>query len=968
MSSGSHLSKELFDLVKAIGESRSKQEEDKIIVKEVSVLKNKINEKNIQPKKMKEYLIRATYIELLGHDASFAYIHAVNLTQERKILCKRVGYMSCNLFLNQESPLMILLVSTIQKDLQSKSYLEVIAALITCCKLMNQTIVHPVLEPVTKLLTHNEDIVRKKAVMVMHKIYTMSPELCDDHMDKIKRTLCDGHPSVMGASLNIFHELSKRNPYKLKELTGSFVCILKQIIEHRLPRDYDYHRMPAPWIQIKLLQILSVLGSDDQKTSEGMYEILGDVMRRADDTGINVGYAIVYQCLKTITKIYPSKTLIETVSNSISRFIASENNNLKFIGVTGLVSIVQINSKYVAKHQGNILECLESGDDTLKRKTLDLLYRMTNANNVKPIVEKLLHYLKQAGIDSHFKNDLVGKVSQLAERYAPSNEWYIETMNTLFVTAGEYVTHDMSNNLMKLLAELGADANFRNFTIETYMKLIKKAKLSDNFLQIMIWSLGEFGQREGSNARADDIVNKLTEIMENEYENNSTKGWILGSLLKVCVATSRFEDPAINSIIAKYSNSKSVDLQQRAYEFMELKNLGNPDLKISSEGAAYVDPELGFLDEYVGEAVQAGHQQYDPSRFNRKIKEDGTAEINYQSYQRPDQSRFNYAVKEESKPIYSGTTTSHGGGDSKIKVSGPSVWGPEGYNGPKQTAGTSHPTTTAGSHNPGAGGKVSLSSRDFPTDSTYSRPTQNRQKVEKPKIKSENELFMESVLGLGGEEDTSAQESSNTLEEETTATVESSTHSATTTTTTTSSHVGGAASGGDLLDFDISGGNTENKAQESGNDLLGVDFGGSAGGSNDHGAASSTSVGGGGGSGLFDMNFSSSTPSVVTPLTISTAQFGGMWPQIGPMKNFEMTSSVIFNPQKYMELVQTRLNFHPVDIRQSEAIAAAKTQGGETVLLHCSVGGNGNLTISIKSNDQVAMATLMTLCLEKLAN
>lgn len=40
--SGSHLSKEFFDLVKSIGESRSKQEEDKIIVQEVHTLKQKM--------------------------------------------------------------------------------------------------------------------------------------------------------------------------------------------------------------------------------------------------------------------------------------------------------------------------------------------------------------------------------------------------------------------------------------------------------------------------------------------------------------------------------------------------------------------------------------------------------------------------------------------------------------------------------------------------------------------------------------------------------------------------------------------------------------------------------------------------------------------------------------------------------------------------------------------------------------
>jgi AP-4 complex subunit epsilon-1 len=47
MSSGSHLSRDFFELVKSIGESRSKQEEDKIVLNELSNLKikmvNKIN-------------------------------------------------------------------------------------------------------------------------------------------------------------------------------------------------------------------------------------------------------------------------------------------------------------------------------------------------------------------------------------------------------------------------------------------------------------------------------------------------------------------------------------------------------------------------------------------------------------------------------------------------------------------------------------------------------------------------------------------------------------------------------------------------------------------------------------------------------------------------------------------------------------------------------------------------------------
>jgi hypothetical protein len=42
---------------------------------------------------------------------------------------------------------------------------------------------------------------------------------------------------------------------------------------------------------MNLLRILALLGKNDQASSEGMYEVLVDVMKRAD-TGINIGYAI----------------------------------------------------------------------------------------------------------------------------------------------------------------------------------------------------------------------------------------------------------------------------------------------------------------------------------------------------------------------------------------------------------------------------------------------------------------------------------------------------------------------------------------------------------------------------------------------------------------------------------------------------------------------------------------------------
>lgn len=67
----------------------------------------------------------------------------------------------------------------------------------------------------------------------------------------------------------------------------------------------------------------------------------------------------------------------------ISTFLKSSNHNLKYVGIDALSRIVRINSDYANEHQIAVIDCLEDPDDTLKRKTLELLFKMTNPNNVE---------------------------------------------------------------------------------------------------------------------------------------------------------------------------------------------------------------------------------------------------------------------------------------------------------------------------------------------------------------------------------------------------------------------------------------------------------------------------------------------------------------------------------------------------------------------------------------------------------
>lgn len=81
-------------------------------------LKKAIPQTGVPKKKMKEMLLRAIYVEMLGQDASFAYIKSVELCASTSISQKRVGYLTAALFLSPQHEFRVMLVNQIQRDMK----------------------------------------------------------------------------------------------------------------------------------------------------------------------------------------------------------------------------------------------------------------------------------------------------------------------------------------------------------------------------------------------------------------------------------------------------------------------------------------------------------------------------------------------------------------------------------------------------------------------------------------------------------------------------------------------------------------------------------------------------------------------------------------------------------------------------------------------------------------------------------
>ncbi|XP_059642247.1 AP-4 complex subunit epsilon [Cornus florida] len=655
-------SKEFLDLVKSIGEARSKAEEDRIVLHEIETLKRRITEPEIPKRKMKEYIIRLVYIEMLGHDASFGYIHAVKMTHDDSLLLKRTGYLAVTLFLNEDHDLIILIVNTIQKDLKSDNYLVVCAALNAVCKLINEETIPAVLPQVVELLGHSKEAVRKKAVMALHRFYQRSPSSVNHLVSNFRKRLCDNDPGVMGATLCPLFDLITIDVNSYKDLVISFVSILKQVAERRLPKSYDYHQMPAPFIQIKLLKILALLGSGDKQASENMYTIVGDIMRKCD-TSSNIGNAVLYECICCVSSINPNPKLLEAAADAISKFLKSDSHNLRYMGIDALGRLIKISPEIAEQHQLAVIDCLEDPDDTLKRKTFELLYKMTKSSNVEVIVDRMIDYMISIN-DNHYKTEIASRCVELAEQFAPSNHWFIQTMNKVFEHAGDLVNIKVAHNLMRLIAEgFGedddtADSQLRSSAVESYLRLIGEPKLPSAFLQVICWVLGEYGTADGKYS-ASYITERLCDVAEAYSSDDTVKAYGVTALMKLYafeIAAGRKVDilPECQSLIEELSASHSTDLQQRAYELQAVICLDAHAVEsiMPSDASCEdieIDKSLSFLNSYVQQSLENGAQPYIPenersgvlnmSNFrNQDQHETSTHALRFEAYELPKHS------------------------------------------------------------------------------------------------------------------------------------------------------------------------------------------------------------------------------------------------------------------------------------------------------------------------------------------
>lgn len=96
------VSREFDELIRGIGECKSKGEEDIIVARIVEITRQKLKERSSRDTRtLKEVLVYLMYMEMLGHETGWAQAAVIQLCSEKNLAVKKVraggGHISSHL-------------------------------------------------------------------------------------------------------------------------------------------------------------------------------------------------------------------------------------------------------------------------------------------------------------------------------------------------------------------------------------------------------------------------------------------------------------------------------------------------------------------------------------------------------------------------------------------------------------------------------------------------------------------------------------------------------------------------------------------------------------------------------------------------------------------------------------------------------------------------------------------------------
>lgn len=459
------------------------------------------------------------------------------------------------------------------------------------------------------------------------------PDLQEHFIDKAKLLLNDRNHGVLLSGLTLVVSMCEADEEEggeqgiveiFRPLTGSLVKVLKALSQSGYAPEHDVTGITDPFLQVKILQLLRVLGRGDSQTSEQINDILAQVATNTEASK-NVGNSILYEAVLTILDIEADSGLRVLGVNILGKFLTNRDNNIRYVALNTLLKVVAIEPNAVQRHRNTILDCLRDPDISIRRRALDLSFTLINESNIRVLIRELLAFLEVA--DNEFKPIMTSQIGIAADRFSPNKRWHIDTMIRVLKLAGNYVKEQILSSFVRLIATTPE--------LQTYCAQKLYAALRDDISQEGLnlagaWVIGEYGDallRGGSyedeelvkEVRENEIVDLFTTILNSSYSGQIVTEYIITAAMKL---TTRLSDAGqvdrLRRLLLGRQTDLDVEVQQRSVEYGNLFGYDQVRKGVLERMPA---PEIREEQRVLGEATKKRHSKLPAKKKPSQITE-----------------------------------------------------------------------------------------------------------------------------------------------------------------------------------------------------------------------------------------------------------------------------------------------------------------------------------------------------------
>lgn len=413
------------------------------------------------------------------------------------------------------------------------------------------------------------------------------PDLQEHFLEKAKLLLNDRNHGVLLCGLTLVVSMCEADEAESGEngvvemfrpLTPMLVKMLKSLASSGYAPEHDVTGVTDPFLQVKILKLLRVLGRGDSHTSEQINDILAQVATNTDSSK-NVGNSILYEAVLTILDIEADSGLRVLGVNILGKFLANKDNNIRYVALNTLIKVVAVEPNAVQRHRNTILECLRDPDISIRRRALDLSFTLINASNISLLIRELLAFLEVA--DNEFKGTMTSQIGVAADRYAPNKRWHVDTMLRVLKLAGNFVKEQILSSFVRLIA---TSPDQQTYCVQKLYASLREDITQEGLTLAAAWVIGEYGDAllRGGGYEEEELVQRVEEreiidlfetILDSAYATQIVTEYLVTSAMKL---TTRLKEPAqidrIRRMLSTRTSDLSIEIQQRAVEYGNLFN------------------------------------------------------------------------------------------------------------------------------------------------------------------------------------------------------------------------------------------------------------------------------------------------------------------------------------------------------------------------------------------------------------